>query len=209
MAKNNAENVGAAKPKIGGCIYRAPLGTTLPTNATSELAEAFVNQGYISDDGITESEERDTDEKKAFGGDVVARPQTSYSKSYNFTFIETNEEVMKTRYGSENVSGDYDTTGLVIKHTSKELERAVWVIDLLINDNLLIRKVIHNGQISETGEINYQDGELVAYEVTMNTFPDENSVYVYEYQAHKSASSTPVTPTPGNEDSQNETDQEV
>ena len=33
----NAKNVTAAKPKVGGAVHRAPLGTPLPTDAKSEL----------------------------------------------------------------------------------------------------------------------------------------------------------------------------
>ena len=30
----DAKNVTAAKPKVGGAVWRAPLGTALPTDAT-------------------------------------------------------------------------------------------------------------------------------------------------------------------------------
>ena len=39
MAKE--ANVTTAKPKIGGAVYSAPLGTALPTDATTELDNAF------------------------------------------------------------------------------------------------------------------------------------------------------------------------
>jgi len=37
----NAKNVTAAKPKVGGAIWCAPLGTALPTDAKSELDPEF------------------------------------------------------------------------------------------------------------------------------------------------------------------------
>lgn len=37
----NAALVGVAKPAAGGAVYRAPLGTALPTSTDAELNEAF------------------------------------------------------------------------------------------------------------------------------------------------------------------------
>ena len=43
----DAKNVTAAKPKVGGAVWRAPLGTALPTDAKTELDAAFKSLGYI------------------------------------------------------------------------------------------------------------------------------------------------------------------
>ena len=43
----NVDNVSTGKPKITGAVYRAPLGTALPTDATTALSGAFVDMGYI------------------------------------------------------------------------------------------------------------------------------------------------------------------
>ena len=68
---NNASNVTVGKPKVGGSVYRAPLGTPVPTDATTPLDSVFKNLGYISEDGVTNSNSPSVDQIKAWGGDVV------------------------------------------------------------------------------------------------------------------------------------------
>ena len=41
---NNKEFATVGKPKIGGSIWRAPVGTTLPTTADGELDTAFIRR---------------------------------------------------------------------------------------------------------------------------------------------------------------------
>lgn len=38
---SDAKNVSASKPKVGGAIFRAPLGTELPKDTETELNAAF------------------------------------------------------------------------------------------------------------------------------------------------------------------------
>ena len=65
---NNASNVSTGKPKISGAVFRAPLGTALPTSATEELSSAFICLGYVSEDGLENANEMSVSEVKAWGG---------------------------------------------------------------------------------------------------------------------------------------------
>ena len=51
MGDLNTSNVSTGKPKVTGAVYRAPVGSTLPTDATSALNEVFKSLGYVSDGG--------------------------------------------------------------------------------------------------------------------------------------------------------------
>ena len=82
---SNTSNVTFGKPKVGGAVYVAPAGTVLPTDAITALDNAFQSLGYISDDGMVNTNSPETDDIKAWGGDVVAVLQTEKSDEFQFT----------------------------------------------------------------------------------------------------------------------------
>lgn len=173
-------NVTAGKPKIGGAIFVAPVGTALPTDATTALNEAFVGLGYVSEDGLTQAITRDSEAIKAWGGDTVLTTQTDFAETFTFKLIEAlNVDVKKVIFGDTNVTGTL-TTGITAITNSKELPAKSFVIEMVQND-ALVRKVIPNAKITELGDIVYSDGEAVGYEPTITALPDATGNASYEY----------------------------
>ncbi|AAM79714.1 tail protein [Streptococcus pyogenes JRS4] len=178
---NDTKNVTSAKPKAGGAIYSAPLGTTLPEDAKSKLDTKFKNLGYVSEDGVVNEDTRSSENIKAWGGDIVGSVQTEKEDKFTYKLIESlNVEVLKEVYGAANVTGDLDK-GIHIKSNSKELEAHAIVIDMIMNGGILKRIVLPNAKVDEVGEIKYVDGEVVGYETTLKCFPDEKGDTHHEY----------------------------
>jgi hypothetical protein len=178
---NTASNVSAGKPKITGAIYAAPLGTTLPTDTTTALNEAFKPLGYCSEDGLVNSTDLQSENIKAWGGDTVLSVQTSRDDTFKFTLLEIlNLDVCKFVYGNDNVTGALDT-GVTITANNKEVDERALVIDLILRNNTAKRIVIPDGKLSDLGDINYVDNDAVGYETTMTCMPDASGNTHYEY----------------------------
>lgn len=158
---------------VTGAIYGAPDGTTLPTNATASLNAAFEEFGYVTEDGVREQNGVEITEIKAWQDSAVVRKiQTSHDLTYQLAFMETSDQVLETFYGN------YDNGTVEIR--GEQGVRQSWVIQVVDGDDLL-RIVIPDGQVTETGEVAYVNGEAVTYPVTISCFPDDDGVKAYKY----------------------------
>lgn len=167
----------ASNVRVGvtGAIYKAPLKTAAPANAAAAIDARFKDLGYISEDGVTQTIDSDKSEIKAWqNGDIVRTIQTSHNVSFQFTLIETNEEVLKLYYA------DPTATATAVKVTGAQSAHDSYVLDVLDGDKT-IRIVIPDGQVTERGEITYKTDEAIGYQVTVVAYPDATGAKAYLY----------------------------
>lgn len=174
----NSNEVVVAKPMASGGIKVGPLGSTVPTDATSTLDAALRGAGYVGEDGVTQTIDTETTDIKAWGGDTVRTIQTSHSVTYTFRFLQTNDVVLKEVYGEQNVTST--STGIAVLINSAELPRRAWVFDMRDGADR-IRIVIPEGQITSRSDVTYVHSDAVSYEVTVTAYPDGQGNKAYQY----------------------------
>jgi hypothetical protein len=178
-------NIWAATiPADGAAVYAAPLGTTLPTSATATLDNAFVDLGWVSEDGVTNSISRETTKHRAWGGEVVKVTQDNYTETLRLTLLESSAEVLGVVYGHDNVTENGDT--ITVEHSRLMMERQSFVVDF-IDGEKAGRIVVREGQVTELSDVVYVHRDLTRYEVTVDVFKPDNAdtavVAYFDYAA--------------------------
>ena len=172
------------RPDSGGVFFRAPLGTTLPTNAISPLNSLFADHGWLGEEGITQSVNRDVKKHYAFGSDLVKTTQGSYAESFKLSLLESDPDVLETVYGAGITLGT-DGAGnrtISITHRSKQLPRSAFVIHT-VDGNKVRRLVIQEGAVVDVGDVTYVHNDVLKYTVTIDCYKPSsgNAEAVVEY----------------------------
>ena len=159
--------------KVSGGVYMADSVLDVAEYPVTDLTTPPTDMtpgGFISEDGVTESNESDTERIRAWGGDTVRVVQTDHTVTYSFTFLESkNAAVLKAVYGEDNVD---TSNGLVTVNVNSDvLPHRSWAFEMKDGDSR-IRVFVPDGQITTRGEITYTHTGAIQYEVTVEAFPD-------------------------------------
>jgi hypothetical protein len=175
---------GAPDQLTTGPILSAPRGTALPDSLDAEIDAAFEDSGYISEDGLTLTPERSTEQVKDWSGSVVRELLTEFSAKLAWAHLETNEQSLKNYLGDDNVTVEAATTTEGKRITallrSTEMPRKPWIFKVKDGDARVLI-VVPDGQVSETGEVSFVKSGAITWPVTLATYPDSNGVNVYVY----------------------------
>lgn len=168
--KNETKNVSSAKGVAGGYWFTAPLGTKLPAKIDEQLDPVFVNQGFLSEDGIQFTDEKDAEKSVDMNGETVDSSTTEISKGMTLTYLEVKKSAQAEQYGEANVS---DADGVLdVKDTGEDLPHRCGVFKGVLKDKRKMMIVVPDCQLESLGDLQVGGGELFARECTYNLFKD-------------------------------------
>lgn len=174
-----ALNANAVRVAITGAAYVAPLGTTGPVDSTSNVPAAAVDVGWISDEGITESNTAESTEIKGWqGGQTVRKVVSSSAVTFAFTAIETSKTVLELYHKGSKVVTTTGKSVLAVKAPGPD--RRMFIFDVIDGDKH-IRIVVPDGEVSETGDIAYKGDSAIAYALTVTAYPGADGTVALKY----------------------------
>lgn len=185
MGANNGTKVAALAPKAGGGVYWAPLGTELPSDASTALPAAFKCLGAVSDDGVKPGRDTKTEKVKEWDGSTLANLLTDDSRNFEFTLLSAlDKDVLAFVFSPENVIVTPATstagTKTAVMDKGGKPEQGVLVLEMKFGGKKL-RKIAPVADPVINGEEPYQKDGLTGYGVEVEALKDDTGVRVYEY----------------------------
>lgn len=178
MAANNKANVSTTRGVRGGYFLSAPIGTTdVPTNATFDTwspTAAWENQGYVVEDGLTESVSRDGgDALRDINLDHVDDTVGTYTETVQVGLMEVAKNPLATIYGHDNVT-DQGGTIEVDHNWSQADEERMYVFLLLLKDGRKWVKFIPDGKVTEREDLTLNATTVAQRSVTITYLTDDD-----------------------------------
>ncbi len=174
---NNSANVSTTRGVKGGYFFRAPIGTTdLPTASTFTTwkpSNAWVNLGYIPEDGFTEGVEfGDTTELRDINQDSVDTSVGAATETLQVGLMEINARALGTQYGAANVT---DASGVItVEHEWGDATAYMFAMLLLLKNGRKWVKLIRNAKVTALGEFTGNATTAAQRQITLTYSKDES-----------------------------------
>lgn len=175
---NNKANVSTTRGVVGGYFFSAPIGTIDVPNASNFKTWVpgadWELQGYVPEDGFTESVSNDgSDELRDINLEVVDTSEGSFTETLQIGFMEMAKNPLATQYGHANVT---DASGIItVQHNwSQAGETRMYALLLVLKNGRRWVKFIPAGKVTEVGEFTGNATTVAGRTVTITYTTDAN-----------------------------------
>ncbi|WP_326768867.1 phage tail protein [Streptomyces sp. NBC_01591] len=165
-----------------GGAWVAPVGTPALTSPLEQPADPWAALGAISDDGLVNGWDEDSQEFTPWGLTSPFRTQITKSvRTFSATMWETSRtSVMSLHYRLDAAALTPDGEGITkFAETASPVpdRRAFWFI--VLDGESARGFYVPQGEISDRSDVTYKQDEMSGFEWTITTYPDEagNTVY--------------------------------
>lgn len=167
-----------------GAVNFAPIGTTLPTDATTALDNAFSKCGYVSEDGITLSQNYSTTDIHDWSRATVRTMLDEYTGEISLVFIQMGYEELCAIFGEDNVTRVAATAQhgeqIKVKLGAHLADPKCFAFNMKDGD-ARIRIVVPNAQAQPDGDMVFVANQPIslALRLKCNADADGQSIYIY------------------------------
>lgn len=163
---------------VVGYAYTYPVGEVAPTSTTAARPTGSEDLGYVSQDGLSITIDRSSENIMDWNLDAVRKLLTEHSATITFTIISWTLPGLKAYFGSENVTETADE--IIVKVNSKSIGDRGWIFNLKDGDRKR-RVVIPVGSLASQGEITFVKGEQTPLEIELEALVDSFGEKIYIY----------------------------
>lgn len=152
---------------ITGAVYVAPTGSTAPVSSHDAVNAAFIDLGYISEDGVTITPNDTTEVIKAWQNATTVRTvYTEQRWTFQFKMIESKGKTVGLYFRNSTGPSVVSAGEWYILPDQTNPDQRAFVLDW-IDGSKYYRYYIPNGEVTERGDLVLVNGDSVMYDVTL------------------------------------------
>lgn len=184
---NDKANVSTVRGVIGGYLFRAPVGTTLPTDSdypaflSQALPAAWECVGYLNEDGTSHETDMSTSELRDMNGDVVDVTDEGKTDTITYHPMEVSPEAMRAQYGSANVSGAASTGFHVHHNWTLAGEHSSYIARYVLKNGRRWDRIIPDAQVTALGTETQNKTTGTGRDVTLTLAADANGDTIIDH----------------------------
>lgn len=147
-------------------VYIAPIGTTVPADATTEFGVGWELVGLLDgDQGFTQSRSEDTADYYAWGGILVRTSRRNFKLTMTFTALEDNDTTRDLIWPGSTA------TALVVPRPAQVMV----AFEMREGDKVKRLITANYAEVTVNGDITDNETALTQYPLTATIFPNTNT----------------------------------